>query len=228
MGSLFNPNDPKWIKESREILEPRGIQIPKAAGRSSYNNPPLRDLNDVYAQLLKDRIVFIRTPINDIAANYYVGMMLYLQSEDAEKDINVYINSPGSGGSFYVGLGIYDTIQWLKPDVSTVCVGTAMGVASVLMAAGTKGKRFCLPNSTMIIHQPLSGIKGQASDIEIRARELMRQRHTLFEILARHTGQTIERITEDSDRVNYLSAQQAVEYGLADEIITPEETATHA
>ena len=103
MGSLFNPNDPKWIKESREILEPRGIQIPKAVGRSSYNNPPLRDLNEVYAHLLKDRIVFIRTPINDIAANYYVGLMLYLQSEDADKDINVYINSPGSGGSFYVG-----------------------------------------------------------------------------------------------------------------------------
>jgi len=223
MGSLFNPNDPKWIKESREILEPRGIQIPKAVGRSSYNNPPLRDLNDVYAHLLKDRIVFIRTPINDIAANYYVGMMLYLQSEDAEKDINVYINSPGSGGSFYVGLGIYDTIQWLKPDVSTVCVGTAMGVASVLMAAGTKGKRFCLPNSTVLIHQPLGGVEGQASDLEIQAREILRIRRILYEIMAKHTGQTIERIALDSDRDNYFSAQQAVEYGLVDEILTPEE-----
>src|SRR5579863_9429793 len=145
MGSLFNPNDPKWTKQAQELLEPRGILSPSAVSRSSYNSQPLRDLHDVYAHLLKDRIVFIRTPINDIAANYYVGMMLYLQSEDAEKDINVYINSPGSGGSFYVGLGIYDTMQWLKPEVSTVCVGTAMGIASVLMASGTKGKRYVLP-----------------------------------------------------------------------------------
>lgn len=226
MGSLFNPKDPKWIKESREILESRGLQVPTSVGAASYNKPPLRDLNEIYSHLLKDRIVFIATPINDHVANDIVGMLLYLQSEDATKDINVYINSPGSGGTFYWGLGIYDTMQWLKPDISTVCLGMAMGVAVVLLAAGTKGKRYCLPNSTVIIHQPISGIRGQATDIDIRARELVRQRRSIYDILAHHTGQSFERITQDADRINYFSAQQAVEYGLADEILTGDENAT--
>lgn len=216
MGSVFNPRDPKWIKETQEIMERAGSPV---AQRMPYGERTM-DIDEIYSYLLKERIVFIGTPIYDQVANSIVAQLLYLQSEDATKDINVYINSPGSpGGSLYIGIGIYDTMQWLKPDVSTVCVGMAMSVAAVLLAAGTEGKRFCLPNSTVIIHQPLSGIRGQASDIEIHARELVRQRHMLYEILARHTGQTIERITQDADRINYLSADQAAEYGIVDEVL---------
>ena len=216
MGSVFNPRDPKWIKETQEIMERTGSPL---AQRMPYGER-IMDIDEIYSYLLKERIVFIGTPIYDQVANSIVAQLLYLQSEDATKDINVYINSPGSpGGSLYIGLGIYDTMEWLKPDVSTVCVGMAMSVAAVLLAAGTKGKRFCLPNSTVIIHQPLSGIRGQASDIEIHARELVRQRHMLYEILAKHTGQTIERITQDADRINYLSADQAAEYGIIDEVL---------
>ena len=216
MGSVFNPRDPKWIKETQEIMERTGSPL---AQRMPYGER-IMDIDEIYSYLLKERIVFIGTPIYDQVANSIVAQLLYLQSEDATKDINVYINSPGSpGGSLYIGLGIYDTMQWLKPDVSTVCVGMAMSVAAVLLAAGTKGKRFCLPNSTVIIHQPLSGIRGQASDIEIHARELVRQRHMLYEILAKHSGQTVERITQDADRINYLSADQAAEYGIIDEVL---------
>jgi ATP-dependent Clp protease protease subunit len=216
MGSVFNPRDPKWIKETQEIMERTGSPL---AQRMPYGER-IMDIDEIYSHLLKERIVFIGTPIYDQVANSIVAQLLYLQSEDATKDINVYINSPGSpGGSLYIGLGIYDTMEWLKPDVSTVCVGMAMSVAAVLLAAGTKGKRFCLPNSTVIIHQPLSGIRGQASDIEIHARELVRQRHMLYEILAKHTGRTIERITQDADRINYLSADQAAEYGIVDEVL---------
>ncbi len=216
MGSVFNPRDPKWIKETQEIMERTGSPL---AQRMPYGER-IMDIDEIYSHLLKERIVFIGTPIYDQVANSIVAQLLYLQSEDATKDINVYINSPGSpGGSLYIGLGIYDTMEWLKPDVSTVCVGMAMSVAAVLLAAGTKGKRFCLPNSTVIIHQPLSGIRGQASDIEIHARELVRQRHMLYEILAKHTGQTVERITQDADRINYLSADQAAEYGIVDEVL---------
>jgi ATP-dependent Clp protease protease subunit len=170
---------------------------------------------------LKERIIFIGTPIDDTVANITVAQLLYLQSEDATKDINMYINSPG--GSIYAGLAIYDTMQWLKPDVSTVCMGMAMSMGAVLLASGEKGKRFCLPNSTVLIHQPLGGAEGQAADIEITAREILRLRRSIYEILAKHTGQTTERIMQDSDRNYYLSASQAVEYGLVDEVLSDED-----
>ncbi len=218
MGTIFNPRDPKWIKESREILEPRGI-IPAVV----ESTPRGERSWDLYSRLLKERIIFIGTPIDDQVANSIVAQLLYLQSEDANKDINMYINSPG--GSIYAGLAIYDTMQWLRPDVSTVCMGMAMSMGAVILAAGSKGKRFCLPNSTMLIHQPLGGAEGQAADIEITAREILRLRRNLYEILAKHTGQTVERIMQDSDRNYYLSAEQAVEYGLVDEVLTEGEEA---
>ena len=176
---------------------------------------------DIFSRLLKERIIFIGTPIDDTVANITVAQLLYLQSEDATKDIQMYINSPG--GSIYAGLVIYDTMQYLKPDVSTVCMGMAMSMGAVLLCAGEKGKRFCLPNSTVLIHQPLGGAEGQAADIEITAREILRLRRSIYEILAKHTGQTTERIMQDSDRNYYLSALQAVEYGLVDEVLSDEE-----
>jgi len=222
MSAIFNPRDPKWIKESQEILVPRGVTPNIISPRGErymgdYRETPMT----IEARLLKDRIIFIGAEIDDELANLTVALLLYLQSEDPTKDINLYINSPG--GSVYAGLAIYDTMQWLKPDVSTVCMGMAMSMGSFLLASGTKGKRFCLPNSTVLIHQPLGGVEGQASDLEIQAREILRIRRILYEIMAKHTGQTIERIALDSDRDNYFSAQQAVEYGLVDEILTPEE-----
>jgi ATP-dependent Clp protease protease subunit len=216
MGSVFNPYDPKWIKESGEFLEPRGI-IPGVV----ESTPRGERSWDLYSRLLKERIIFIGTPIDDNVANSVVAQLLYLQSEDATKDINMYINSPG--GSIYAGLAIYDTMQWLRPDVSTVCMGMAMSMGAVILAAGAKDKRYALPNSTMLIHQPLGGAEGQAADIEITAREILRLRRSLYEILARHTGQTIERITQDSDRNYYLTPTQAVEYGLIDEVLAPNE-----
>jgi ATP-dependent Clp protease protease subunit len=218
MGSVFNPRDPKWIKESREILEPKGI-IPNVV----ESTPRGERGWDLFSRLLKERIIFIGTPIDDMVANSTVAQLLYLQSEDATKDINMYINSPG--GSIYAGLAIYDTMQWLRPDISTVCMGMAMSMGAVILAAGEKGKRYCLPNSTMLIHQPLGGAEGQAADIEITAREILRLRRNLYDILAKHTGQTPERIMQDSDRNYYLTPQQAVEYGLVDDILTPGEDA---
>ena len=218
MGAVFNPNDPKWIKGRAEILEPRGI-IPNVV----ESTPRGERGWDIFSRLLKERIIFIGTPIDDMVANVTVAQLLFLQSEDATKDINMYINSPG--GSIYAGLAIYDTMQWLKPDVSTVCMGMAMSMGAVLLTAGQKGKRFCLPNSTVLIHQPLRGAEGQAADIEITAREILRLRRNIYEILAKHTGQTTERIMQDSDRNYYLSAEQAVEYGLVDEVLTEGEEA---
>ena len=176
---------------------------------------------DIYSRLLKERIIFIGTPIDDNVANLTVAQLLFLQSEDATKDINLYINSPG--GVIYAGLAIYDTMQWVKPDVSTVCVGMAMSMGAVLLAAGAKGKRFCLPNSTVLIHQPLGGAEGQAADIEITAREILRLRGSIYDILAHHTGQTRERIMQDADRNYFLTAPQSVEYGLIDEVLSQEE-----
>jgi ATP-dependent Clp protease protease subunit len=211
--TAFNPKDPKWIKETRDILEPRGIHVPGVV----ESTPRGERSWDLFSRLLKERIIFIGTPVDDVVANITVAQLLYLQSEDATKDINLYINSPG--GSIYAGLAIYDTMQWLQPDVSTVCMGMAMSMGAVLLAAGEHGKRYCLPNSTMLIHQPLGGAEGQAADIEITAREILRLRRNLYEILAKHTGQTIERIMQDSDRNYYLDARQAVEYGLVDDIL---------
>src|SRR5579872_1768028 len=219
MGTLFDPRDPKWKKETRDVLEPRGVYVPNVV----ESTPRGERGWDIFSRLLKERIIFIGTPIDDTVANITVAQLLYLQSEDATKDINMYINSPG--GSIYAGLAIYDTMQWLRPEVSTVCMGMAMSMGAVILAAGTKGKRFCLPNSTMLIHQPLGGAEGQATDIEITAREILRLRRSLYEILSKHTGQTPERIMQDSDRNYYLSAPQAVEYGLVDEVLSDEEAA---
>jgi ATP-dependent Clp protease protease subunit len=216
MGTIFDPRDPKWRKESRDFLEPKGI-IPAVI----ETTPRGERSWDLYSRLLKERIIFIGTPIDDQVANSIVAQLLFLQSEDATKDINMYINSPG--GSIYAGLAIYDTMQWLRPEISTVCMGMAMSMGAVLLAAGTKGKRYCLPNSTMLIHQPLGGAEGQATDIEITAREILRLRRSIYEILAKHTGQTVERIMHDSDRNYYLTPQQAVEYGLVDDILAPSE-----
>ena len=219
MGSKFNPNDPRWIKETREVMEPRGLWIPNVIESTPRGERGM----DIYSRLLKERIVFIGTPIDDTVANLTVAQLLYLQSEDATKDINLYINSPG--GVIYAGLAIYDTMQWLKPDVSTVCVGMAMSMGAVILAAGEKGKRYCLPNSTVLIHQPLGGAEGQAADIEITAREILRLRNSIYDILANHTGQTRERIQQDADRNYFLNAHQAVEYGLVDEVLSSEDLA---
>ncbi|GLV56647.1 ATP-dependent Clp protease proteolytic subunit [Dictyobacter sp. S3.2.2.5] len=214
--SKFNPRDPKWIKESRDFLEPRGI-IPYVV----ETTPRGIISHDLFSRLLQDRIIFVGTQIDDMVANSVVGQLLYLQNEDATKDISMYINSPG--GVIYAGLAIYDTMQSLKADVSTVCMGMAMSMGAVLLAVGAHGKRFALPNSTILIHQPLGGAEGQASDIEITAREIIRLRQSLLGILSKHTGQPIERIQKDADRNYYLSAPQAVEYGLIDEVLTKEE-----
>ncbi len=173
---------------------------------------------DIYSLLLKERIIFLGTPISDQIANLVVAQLLYLEREDPDKDINIYINSPG--GVINAGLAIYDAMQMVKPQVSTICVGLAASMATVLLSAGSKGKRYALPNSTIHMHQPVGGAQGQASDIEIAAREILRLQEKLRTILAKHTGQPVERIARDSDRDFYLSADQALEYGLIDEILT--------
>jgi ATP-dependent Clp protease protease subunit len=172
---------------------------------------------DIYSRLLKDRIVFIGTPIDDNVANLVIAQMLYLQSEDPAKDINLYINSPG--GSVTAGLAIYDTMQFVKCDVTTYCVGQAASMGAVLLAAGTKGKRFALPNARILIHQPWGGVQGQASDISIQAKEILRLRDRINEILALHTGKSVEAIAKDTDRDFFMSAAEAREYGLVDDVV---------
>ena len=173
---------------------------------------------DIYSRLLKDRIVFVTGEIDDTMANLVIAQLLFLESEDPDKDIHLYINSPG--GSVSAGLAIYDTMQYIMPDVSTICMGMAASMASVLLAAGAPGKRFALPYSRVMIHQPLGGVQGQASEIEITAREILRLRDEMNGILASHTGQTKEKIAQDTDRDNYMSSQQAKEYGLIDEVVS--------
>lgn len=171
---------------------------------------------DIYSRLLKDRIIFIGEPIDDHLANLVIAQLLFLQADDPDKDIQLYVNSPG--GSIMSGLAIYDTMQYVKPDIVTTCIGMAASMAAVLLASGAKGKRYALPNARVMIHQPMGGAQGQATDIEIRAREILRLKDQLNEILAEHTGQPLEKISNDSDRDFYLSAQEALEYGLVDEI----------
>lgn len=173
---------------------------------------------DIYSRLLKDRIIFLGTPINDVVANSIVAQLLFLQAEDPEKDISLYINSPG--GSITAGMAIFDTMHHIKPDVSTICIGMAASMGAFLLASGAKGKRFALPNSEVMIHQPLGGAQGQASDIEIAAKRIIKMREHLNQILSERTGQPLERIQRDTDRDNFLSAQEAKEYGLIDEVIT--------
>jgi ATP-dependent Clp protease, protease subunit len=195
------------MNERAQMLVPIVVEQ-SARGERAY---------DIYSRLLKDRIVFIGTPIDDVVSNLIIAQLLFLQMEDPDKDINVYINTPG--GSVTAGLAIYDTMQFVKPAVATYCVGQATSMGAVLLAAGTKGKRFALPNSRIMIHQPWGGVQGAASDISIQAQEILRLKEKLNEILARHTGQTLEKIQKDSDRDYFMSADEAKAYGVVDEVI---------
>ena len=172
---------------------------------------------DIYSRLLKDRIIFLSDEVNDTTASLVVAQLLFLEAEDPDKDIHLYINSPG--GSVTAGMAIYDTMQYIKPDVSTICIGMASSMGAFLLNAGAKGKRFALPNSEIMIHQPLGGAKGQATDIEIHAKWILKIKERLNKILSERTGQPIEKIQEDTERDNFMSAQEAKEYGLIDEVI---------
>ncbi|MBS3952307.1 MAG: ATP-dependent Clp endopeptidase proteolytic subunit ClpP [Methylomicrobium sp.] len=173
---------------------------------------------DIYSRLLKERVIFLVGQVEDYSANLIVAQLLFLESENPDKDIHLYINSPG--GSVTAGMAIYDTMQFIKPDVSTMCIGQAASMGALLLTGGAKGKRFCLPHSRMMIHQPLGGYQGQASDIDIHAREILLIREKLNKVLAAHTGQALEKIQQDTDRDNFLSASDAVEYGLIDKVLT--------
>ena len=193
---------------------------------SSYISPTIieeRQLNvaqmDVFSRLMMDRIIFLSTDVNDYTATVVQGQLLYLDSVDPGKDISIYLNSPG--GSVTAGLGLYDTMQFIKSDVSTICIGMAASMAAVLLVAGQKGKRFALPHSRVMIHQPLGGVQGQASDIEITAREILKYKSELYGIIASHSGQTIEKVERDGDRDFWMTAAEAKDYGMIDEILTP-------
>ncbi|HJW23695.1 MAG TPA: ATP-dependent Clp endopeptidase proteolytic subunit ClpP [Rhodocyclaceae bacterium] len=178
---------------------------------------------DIYSRLLKERVVFLVGPVNDATANLVVAQMLFLEAENPDKDIYFYINSPG--GSVTAGMSVYDTMQFIKPDVSTLCIGQAASMGAFLLTAGATGKRFALPNSRVMIHQPLGGFQGQASDIAIHAKEILSIRDRLNRLMAQHTGQPLERIEKDTDRDNFLSAEEAAEYGLIDKVLTRREPA---
>ena len=215
MGAKVKNQKPK--KEVRMINEPKSL-IPMvveggARGERSY---------DIYSLLLKERIIFLGTPIVDHVANNVIAQLLYLDREDPERDISLYINSPG--GVISAGLAIYDTVRLIRPDVSTICVGLAASMATVLLGAGTHGKRYALPNSTIHMHQAMGGAQGQASDIEIAAREILRMQDKIRQIISHHTGQPYEKIARDSDRDYYLNPEQAQEYGLIDDILATQQS----
>jgi len=176
---------------------------------------------DIYSRLLKERVVFLVGPIEDNVANLIIAQFLFLESENPDKDIHLYINSPG--GSVSAGMGVYDTMQFIKPDVSTMCVGQAASMGALLLAGGAKGKRYCLPHSRVMIHQPLGGFQGQASDIDIHAREILKAREQLNMIFAKHTGQSLETITQDTERDNFKGAEEARDYGLIDKVLSERE-----
>lgn len=197
------------------MYEPQGLGlIPMVIEQSGRGERAY----DIYSRLLKERVVFLVGPVNEVTANLIVAQMLFLESDNPDKDIYFYVNSPG--GSVAAGLAIYDTMQFVKPNVSTLCVGQAASMGALLLAAGAKGKRFCLPNSRVLIHQPLGGFQGQASDIEIHAKEILYLRRRLNEILAKHSGQPIQTIDKDTDRDRFMSAEEAVKYGLVDKVLT--------
>ena len=173
---------------------------------------------DIYSRLLNERVIFLGTPVDDQIANLVVAQLIHLESDDPDKDISIYINSPG--GSVYAGLAIYDTMQFIKPDVSTICVGIGMSMGALILAGGAKGKRFALPNAKILIHQLAGGFEGQAADIEIHAREVIQVRQTLDEILSKHTGQPVEKVSKDTDRDYFMTALEAKEYGLIDDVIS--------
>ncbi|MCD6298574.1 MAG: ATP-dependent Clp endopeptidase proteolytic subunit ClpP [Deltaproteobacteria bacterium] len=176
---------------------------------------------DIYSRLLKDRIIIMGEEVLDAMANTVIAQMLFLESEDPDKDINMYVNSPG--GSVTAGMAIYDTMQYIKPDVATICMGQATSMAALLLAAGTEGKRYALPNSRIMIHQPLGGTQGQATDIDIHAREILKMRDTLNQILFQHTGQPIEKVKKDTERDYFMTSEEAKEYGIVDKVITTRE-----
>lgn len=180
---------------------------------------------DIYSRLLKDRILFLGTPINDEVANLLVAQLLFLESDDPDKDINFYINSPG--GVVSAGMAVYDTMQYIKPDIATVCIGQAASMAAVLLTAGTKGKRYALPNSRIMIHQPMGGVQGQASDIAIQAKEILRMKETLNSILCFHTGKDIETIQKDTDRDFFMAGDEAKQYGIIDHVIKNRDDLEH-
>jgi ATP-dependent Clp protease protease subunit len=201
-------------------IEPQGLGlIPMVIEQSGRGERAY----DIYSRLLKERVVFLVGPVNDATANLIVAQLLFLESENPDKDIYFYINSPG--GSVSAGMAIYDTMQFIKPDVSTLCIGQAASMGAFLLTAGTKGKRYCLPNSRVMIHQPLGGFQGQASDIEIHAKEILYLKDKLNSMLAQHTGQPIETIERDTDRDNFMSAEQSVSYGLIDKVLENREQA---
>ena len=201
-------------QDERRELEPRGLGlIPMVIEQSGRGERAY----DIYSRLLKERVVFLVGVVNEMTANLIVAQLLFLESENPEKDVSFYINSPG--GSVSAGLAIYDTMQFIKPDVSTLCVGQAASMGALLLAAGTKGKRYALPNSRVMIHQPMGGFQGQATDIEIHAKEILYLRQRLNEILARHTGQDIKTIERDTERDNFFGAEEATKYGLVDKVL---------
>jgi ATP-dependent Clp protease protease subunit len=198
----------------QQRMEPQGLgYIPMVIEQSGRGERSY----DIYSRLLKERVIFLVGPVNDMTANLVVAQLLFLEAENPDKDISLYINSPG--GSVTAGMSIYDTMQFIKPDVSTLCIGQAASMGAFLLTAGSKGKRFCLPNSRVMIHQPLGGFQGQASDIEIHAKEILYLKDKLNGIMAHHTGQPVERIANDTDRDNFMSADAAKEYGLVDQVI---------
>jgi ATP-dependent Clp protease protease subunit len=200
--------------QDRIITEPQGLGlIPMVIEQSGRGERAY----DIYSRLLKERVVFLVGPVNEMSANLIVAQLLFLESENPEKDISFYINSPG--GSVSAGLAIYDTMQFVKPDVSTLCIGQAASMGAFLLAAGAKDKRFALPNSRVMIHQPMGGFQGQASDVEIHAREILYLRGRLNELMAKHTGQDVKTIERDTDRDNFLGAEEAVKYGLVDKVL---------
>ena len=202
---------PNW---QRTNMEPQGLGlIPMVIEQGGRGERAY----DIYSRLLKERVVFLVGPVTEVTANVIVAQLLFLESDNPDKDISFYINSPG--GSVSAGLAIYDTMQFIKPDVSTLCVGQAASMGALLLTAGAKGKRFCLPNSRVMIHQPMGGFQGQASDIEIHAKEILFLKGKLNEIMAKHSGQTIDTVEKDTDRDNFLSADQAVSYGLVDKVL---------
>jgi ATP-dependent Clp protease protease subunit len=204
----------RQYRDYMERSEPQGLGlVPMVVEQSGRGERAY----DIYSRLLKERVVFLVGEVNEVTANLIVAQFLFLESENPDKDISFYINSPG--GSVSAGLAIYDTMQFVKPDVSTLCVGQAASMGALLLTAGAKGKRFCLPNSRVMIHQPLGGFRGQASDIEIHAKEILFLKQRLNEIMAKHCGQSVDTVSKDTDRDNFLSAEQSVTYGLVDRVL---------
>jgi len=198
-----------------QYSEPRGLGlIPMVIEQSGRGERAY----DIYSRLLKERVVFLVGPVTEVTANLIVAQLLFLESENPDKEVSFYINSPG--GSVSDGLAIYDTMQFIKPSVSTLCIGQAASMGALLLAAGAKGKRFCLPNSRVMIHQPMGGFQGQASDVEIHAREILNRKAKLNEIFAKHTGQDLKAVERDTDRDNFLSAEQALSYGIVDKVLS--------